>query len=141
MKIADDVILYSKPSRLPVDEVAPQHREVHNLGIRWGAWRNVGYTPSTCNSAEGEFEKGGRDATPASTAKPEVDPQIMLFDGAWRLMRRRVPGHAQCLSLYYYDREDLKLICRRLVLHWSNFSWYMGHSRSMVMNIMRELDS
>ena len=141
MKIADDVILYSKPSRLPVDEVAPQHREVHNLGIRWGAWQNFRYAPATCNSAEGDYEKGGRDATPPATSKPDADPQIMAFDSAWRLMARRVPGHAECIRLYYVERDDLKLICRKLVLHWSSFNWYISHSRSMVKNVMRELDT
>jgi len=142
MKIADDVILYSKPSRLPVDEVAPQHREVHNLGIRWGAWQNVRYQPATCNSAEGDFKEGRYpDTTPPSTAAQVADPQVMAFDSAWRLMARRVPGHAECIRLYYVERDDLKLICRKLILNAGNFGWYISHARSMVRNIMRELDS
>lgn len=138
-----DVRLYSKSSiqkPLPEDAIATQHMELHNELGRWGLWNRVVWSQSTCASAEKGFEKGGRDATPASTAPQPPNPKILAIDTAWRLMKRRVPQHALCIWLYYVERNDLTLICRKLKLHWSSFGWFMNHSRSMVRNLMRELD-
>lgn len=83
--------------------------------------------------------RGGRDAPPAATAPQPPDPQLVAVDTAWRLMVRRVPKHARCIFSCYIQRCPPKVICRRIHIHWREFPKFMGHSRSMVVNILKEL--
>jgi hypothetical protein len=65
---------------------------------------------------------------------------LVAIDQAIRLMIRRVPRHAICIKHFYVDREDPKLICRRLTIYGPAFARFMWHCRAMVLNILRELD-
>ena len=132
--------LYSKPVVFAVDEVLPQHATIHADLERWGAWLREKYTPSTCASMEKDFYKGGADATPPATAPKPADPRLVHIDQAWRLMVRRVPDHARCLHLFYIEREEPKLIARRLAIEKRAFPRFMAYCRAMVLNILRELD-
>lgn len=139
--------LYTRLIRAPVDAVAAQHQDIHEWLGKWGAWQRERYTPETCASMEKLYYRGGRDATPPSTAPSPPDPRLTAIDAAWRLMVRRVPQHAEALFLYYVGVRDkavirpaeATLICRKIRIHWSDFSRWMGHSRAMVINLMREL--
>jgi hypothetical protein len=140
--------LYAKPSNLPVDVIEERHRDIHEWLDKWGAWQRQRYTPETCASMEKLYLRGGRDATPPETAPKPPDPKLVAIDLAWRLMVRRVPQHAEALFLYYVGiaigRRRVPLepraICRRIRIHPKDFSRWMAHSRSMVLNVMRELD-
>ena len=130
--------LYSKPVLLPEDLIAPQHQAIHADLDRWARWVSEGYTPATCASLEKYYLKGGRDVAPATAPLP-ANPRLEAIDRAVRLMRMRVPQHAEAIYRYYVEREEPQLICRRLCLHRLDFPRFMGHARSMVSNILREL--
>ena len=132
--------LYSKPVLLPEDVIAPQHQAIHADLELWARWVSEGYTPATCASLEKYYLKGGRDVAPA-TAPPPANLRLEAIDRTVRLMRMRVPQHAEAIYRYYVEREEPKLICRRLRLHRLDFPRFMGHARSMVSNILRELDA
>lgn len=125
----------------PVDVVAPQHANIDALLERWARWNRERYEPATCASMEKLYLRGGRDATPPATAPQPPDPQLVAVDSAWRLLVRRSPRHAECLHLFYVVGCEPKVLCRRLHLHWSHFGRFIGLARSMVSNIMRELDA
>jgi len=139
--------LYSRAPRCPADVVDPKHAEIHDLLTRWGNWLRERYEPATCGSLEKDWFKGGAEATPPATAPLEVDPRIEAFDHAMRLVRIRVPQHAEALRLYYVERmipwdarRNRDSICRLLRIHWKDFDRFMGHCRSMARNILLELD-
>lgn len=144
LSMTHDVRLFSRRDDRwigPVDVVAPHNAAIHELLERWARWNLLRYEPATCASLEKLYLRGGRDATAPATAPQPPDPQIVAVDQAWRLMVRRVPQHAECIYLFYIARADGKAICRRLRLHWLDFSRFVGHARSMVSNIVKELEA
>jgi hypothetical protein len=137
----EPVRLYSKQKLVAADSVLPQHRAIHEDLDRWGSWLRERYDPVTCGSIEKKYEKGGRDATPPSTAPQPADPRLTAIDQVVRLMRMRVPQHAECLTRFYLQRAEPAELCRRIAIHPRDFPRFMGHCRSMVLNILRELAS
>lgn len=140
----NQIRLYSRKPRVPEDIVEPQHQDVHGKLDRWGRWQREKYEPATCASIEKLYTKGG-DTTPPATAPQPLDPVTVAVDQAVRLLRRRVPDHAEALRLYYVGADgrrpmEPKLICRRLGLHWSHFRPFMSRARAMAINVLKELD-
>lgn len=158
--------LYSKESRLPRDIVAPQHAAIHIELDGFGRWNRERYKQGTCNSIEKRFFKGGRDATPASTAPVGVNPLYSQIDRVVRMMLYEVPRHGETIKLYYVGRlrEDRprrpgdqkratsptgliyipcrpEVICRLMTVRPADFPTWMGHCRSMVINLLRRQGS
>ena len=48
--------LYSRPSIVPVDTVAPQHLLIHADLERWGRWNTERIRPRSCASKERDFD-------------------------------------------------------------------------------------
>lgn len=138
--VDEGVRLYSRMPRVPVDVIAPQHIEIHADLERWGAWNRDRYQPATCASIEKMYEKGGRDATPASTAPSIVNPRHMQIERAVRYMGMRLPQHGETVKLFYVNRRTPQVICRLVVIHWRDFPVWIGTCRSMVVNIIKTLD-
>lgn len=135
----NDVRLYSKAPRVPVDVIAPQHTEIHAELERWGAWNRERYEAGTCSSMEKGFDNtGGRSVKKAVVSLPP-DPILRILDKTLRMMVMRVPQHAEAIKLYYATRRTPVVICRVLVIHWKDFGTWMFDARAMVINISREL--
>lgn len=150
--------LYSKPQRAPIDEVAPQHAQIHVELEAWGRWSREKYQPGTCDSIESRFDpgEGGRKVRPPTVSLPENDRHRQI-DQVVRYMRMHLVQHGEALKMYYvgvlpgdrprdpkrpvlaaqYIRCSPKAICRALHLHWSNFDNLMFDSRAALLNLLR----
>lgn len=136
--IDETVRLYAREPRVPVDDVLPQHQAVHADLERWGAWNRERYQQGMCSSIEKRFDnRGAREVGKAIVTLPP-DPKLRQIDTTVRHMALRVPEHAMAIKLYYADKRSPQTICRMLGIHWKDFGRWMGHARSMVMNIARE---
>jgi hypothetical protein len=151
----EDVRLYSKAPRMPVDVVAPQHAEIHHDLDRWGLWNRDRYQPGTCASMEKLYYKGG-DTTPPATAPTLANPRHLAIDRAVRRMSMGAHQHSETIKLYYVTRPVRRIvmrggtrievrcttaqaICGLLTIHWKDFGTWMFDCRSMVVNIIREI--
>lgn len=162
--MTDGVRLYSKPSRLPVDVVAPQHAEIHAELSKWGAWNRDRYEPGACESIEHRFDNtGGRRVKTPQIALPP-NPMLREIDRVVRLMGMRVPKHGETIKIYYvgklrdgqkrqrpgelkrpranagglvYIPCDPAKICRLMVIRWEDFPKWMHDCRSMVVNLLQ----
>lgn len=135
----DEVRLYSKQERIPVDVIAPQHSDLHADLERWGAWNRERYEQGTCESIEKNFdETGGRQVKRTQIALP-VNPRHGQLDRVVRLMQMRVPQHGGTIKLFYAKRKSPLTICHVMVLRFEDFPTWMFDCRAMVENILRRL--
>lgn len=80
--------LYSKQQRAPVDEVAGEHRIIHNDLERWGRWQRERYQQGTCASLEQNFDSsGGREPSKAIVSLP---PEPLLGRIEWTIVQMQV---------------------------------------------------
>ena len=137
--MAEDVRLYSKPPRVPVDAIAPQHIEIHAELERWGAWNRERYEAGTCSSIEKRYDhSGGRQVKKAVISLPP-DPVLFRLDRTVRYMVLSVPQHAETVKLFYVKRNTPWMICRLVSVHWKDFGKWMFDTRAMVINVSRAI--
>lgn len=125
----DELRLYSKPSNLPVDVVAPQHEAVHAELGRWGTWNALRYRAAICASVEGRY----REPTAPATGEA-VDPLIMAVE---RAVLRIPKDYRDTVRMFYVTRETPSYICRRFVLRPRAFPEWMFTARAMTCNQLR----
>jgi hypothetical protein len=129
--------LYTVPPRGPVDEVADQHKSLHADFEAWARWCREGRKAETCESIEGMYEEtGGRESKAPIITLPE-NPRHRSIDHVVRYMRMWMPTHGECIVLYYVERREPRLICRKLRMHWSGFGPLMFNTRAAVLNLLR----
>lgn len=151
--MTDDVRLYSKQPRLPVDVVAPQHLAIHAELERFGTWCRERIERGECESIEHLYdETGGREAKRATIALPP-DPRMHEIDRVLRHMRMRMPQHGEALRMFYvgalrtntsarglrYDQCAPKRICIVLHLRFEDFGGFMFDCRAAVLNLLRRM--
>lgn len=152
----EDLRLYSKAPRMPVDVVAPQHLEIHDDLERWGSWNRDRYQPGTCASIEKRYDAGGREVKKPVISLP-TDPRNLAIDRAVRRMSMGAHQHSETIKLYYVTRPvrrtvvrsgtritvgctTAQAICGLLTIHWKDFGTWMFDCRSMVLNTMKALE-
>jgi hypothetical protein len=125
-----DVRLWSREPRLPRDEIAPEHAQVHALLERWARANRERRSRATCSSVEKLYLRGGRDVTPASTAPA---PAVLLYERVERVVLRLPSEHSRTILLYYVERVQPVVICRRCRLRFADFPRWIGTTRAMVL--------
>jgi hypothetical protein len=132
-KEEEAVRLYSRGyrNRTPVDEILPQHREVHAHLIRWGMWAGARGRNRSLASIEGLYTKAG---TPASTAPLSADPQIMDME---RAVIRLPAAHMLTVRLLYVNRFAPVSICQRARMRYEAWPDHIATCRAMVVNLLR----
>jgi hypothetical protein len=123
--------LWSREPRLPHDEVAPEHAEVHSLLDRWARANRERRSRATCASMERLFLRGGRDATLPSTAP---SAPIALYARLEHVVLHLPSEHGKTIKLYYVERAAPVVICRRLEIRFQMFSVWMYGVRSLVLS-------
>lgn len=133
----EEIRLYSKATKCPVDIIAPQHEEIHADLERWGAWNRDRYRPKSCTSMEKNYHRGRGDqaaeypklpvSLPASAKNRQVDRAVI-----------RLPmQHRETVRLFYVEKKAPMAICRLIVLRWADFPRWMFDCRCMVLNVLR----
>ena len=136
MALDDEIRLYSKQARVPVDVVAPEHFELHSDLERWGQWNREGRPAGgTCNSIEGNMtsESGGREARAPQVSLPP-DPLMARIEAAVvRMMQDPVAGqYGETLREFYCKRWPAKTICWAHALQYEGFARWMWLAREAV---------
>jgi hypothetical protein len=126
-----EVRLWSREPRLPRDVVAPEHAQVHDLLERWARANRERRSRSTCASMERLFLRGGRDATPPSTAPAAP---VALYARVERVVLRLPSEHGQTVRLYYVAKLPPVVICRKLEIRFAMFAVWMHGVRSLVLS-------
>lgn len=131
----DDVRLYSKQQRVPVDVVAPEHLDLHSELERWGQWNREGRPgPGSCASLEGDFTgSGGRETrTPVVSLPP--DPRLARIEAAVvSMIRDRVAEqYGETLREFYCKRWEPKTVCWAHALQYEGFARWMYLCRQAV---------
>ena len=131
--VEEAVRLYSRGyrDRTPVDEILPQHREVHAHLIRWGMWAGARGRNRSLASVEGLYTKAG---TPASTAPLSADPKIMEME---RAVIRLPEAHRLTVRLLYVSRWSPVSICQRGKMRYEAWPEHIATCRAMVVNLLR----
>lgn len=135
MKPVEEAIrLYSRGyhNRTPVDEILPQHREVHAHLIRWGMWAGGRSRSRSLASVERFYRKESN--TPASTAPLSADPQIMEME---RAVIRLPDAHRLTVRLLYVNRWAPVSICQRTRMRYEAWPAHIATCRAMVVNLLR----
>lgn len=145
--MTDEVRMYSRQERTPVDVIAPQHIAIHADLERWGAWNRERHQQGSASSAEGDYEGGGggREVKRPSVALP-ANPRHGQLDRVVRLMQLRVPQHGETIKLFYAGARNRKgrvfpasptIICNVMMLRFEDFQKWMFDCRAMVVNLLR----
>lgn len=126
MALEDDIRLYSRQERNPVDVVATEHLFLHNDLERWGQWNREG-RPSggTCNSIEGDYRETGGRETRAPVISLPPDPLMARIERAVVTMigDRVAAQYGETLREFYCKRWAAKTIC------WAHGLQYEGYQR------------
>ena len=129
---------FSRRSRLPVDEVKPEHQAIHEELEKWGAWnRDRRKRRSTCGSIEGNYRIRSRDwhYPEMEEMMPHiVNPRMVVLDKAILQMPEQ---HRAFLRSYYVNKTPPEIVCRVQHVQRADFARWMDHARSMVMNLLR----
>ena len=133
MKKEEEPRRYSRGYRMrtPVDEVAPQHRQVHELLTRWGIWANSRASRGGLASIEGLYSRGG---LPPATAPLSADRQILACERA--VIRLPEVNRATVRRLYVYRLSALT-ICQFARLRYEAWPEHIATCRAMVVNLLR----
>lgn len=134
--VNEDVRLYSRQPRLPVDVIAPQHVEVHGHLERWGAWtRGSRGGPDTAGSAEGWYDpSSGREVRRPVIALPPNPMNICVY----RAVQAMPMQHGDTVKAFYVRRFEPAHICRKVaVIRFEDFARWMFDCRAMVINLLR----
>lgn len=128
------------PLRLPLDEIAPQHREIHSDLEAWGRW-NVDRKPAKvrCGSAERNYITNWRQYHYPSIAEmmPRLpNPRNREIDRAILLCALR---HQEVLRRYYVFRQRPEHICRRMPINFIHFGQLIFKARAGVINNLGRL--
>lgn len=126
----DEPRLYSKPVRVPVDIVAPQHEDIHADLEKWGRWNRERMRSRSCASAESVYE---RTRTPSATVE-EVDLRSVAIEKA---VLRMPEQQRDTTRLFYVQGVSPNGICRMFSLRYEAFPQWMFTCRSMVLNLLR----
>jgi hypothetical protein len=111
--LAPSIRLYSRQRRAPVDVVAVEHLEVHEQLEAWARSGRERRKAATCASVEKAYLRGGRDATPASTAPAPVNGVHARIEAIVVSLERERP---RTLTGYYIRKLPVWLICRQIGL-------------------------
>jgi DNA-directed RNA polymerase specialized sigma24 family protein len=124
--------LYSRgySERTPIDEIAPQHEEVHSLLVRWGGWVAKKHGKRSLASIEGLYSK----STPPSTAPEASDSGLMDVE---RAVLRMPKDHRKTVVLLYVRRFTPTSICSVLHLRYEGWPAWAFACRAMVRNLLR----
>jgi hypothetical protein len=131
--LAEGILLYSKGyrNRTPIEEILPQHRDIHARLIRWGMWAGSRGRSRSLASVEGLYTKAG---TPASTAPLSADPKVMEME---RAVIRLPEAHRLTVRLLYVNRWSPVSICQRTKMRYEAWPAHIATCRSMVVNLLR----
>lgn len=117
-----------------MDEVAPQHADIHLLFIRWGRWNWERKGRGTnLASAESLYSKV---TTPPSTAPMMADPTLMALE---RVVIRMPAQHGLTVRLLYIRRYTPYTICSavRPRLRYEAWPAWVFSCRAMAVNLLR----
>jgi DNA-directed RNA polymerase specialized sigma24 family protein len=128
---ADEPRLYSRPARVPVDVVEPQHEDIHAELEKWGRWNRERSRARGCASAESVYE---RTRTPGSTVE-EVDLRSVAIEKA---VLRMPEQQRDTTRLFYVQGVSPHGICRVFTLRYESFQGWMFTCRAMVLNLLRK---
>lgn len=133
----EGVRLWSRQRRAPVDEIAEQHRVVHEWLERWGRWQRGGSSgPATCNSLEGNFDpSAGREVKRPMVSLPPNPIYPRMNRAIWEMPLQ----HGETIRLFYGRRRSPMVICSVMVLRWEDFGKWMFDCRAMVRNRLRAM--
>ena len=136
----DEIRLYSKQARTPVDVVAVEHLMLHSDLERWGQWNREGRPAGgTCNSLEGNMtsESGGRETRSPVVSLPP-DPLMARIEAAVvRLIADPLlEPYGETLREFYCKRWPAKTICWAHGLQYEGFPRWMWLSREAVMALL-----
>ncbi len=128
--------LWSKQPRLPADVVAQEHRGVHALLERWGAWNRERYQQGTCASLESNYDNSGAREVKRPTVALPPDPRLRRIEEVVVAMMqdRSTEQHGETLREFYCKRWALKTICWAHALQYEDFGRWMYDCRAMVLN-------
>ena len=131
-----EVRLYSRgySMRAPVDEIAPQHEQVHALLCRWGAWASTRSSAGrSLASVEGLYRRAG---TAPATAPLAADKAILAVERA--LIGMPNEQETTLRRLYVYRMTPLA-ICKmmRPPLRYEAWPGHVFVCRAMVINRIR----
>jgi hypothetical protein len=129
--------LYSKQARIPVDEVAPEHEDIHIELDKWARWNMERYKSSSLCSVESLYQHG-RDGTPPATA-PVLDLRSMAIEVAVLKMRSDSmhKPYSDTIRMFYVQRKTPSFICRFHALKHRAFPSWMFTARHLVMHHLR----
>ena len=119
--------------RAPIDEIATQHQDLHERLVRWGDWNTARRPYSSLSSMQGLYARGGREATPASTAPPPDLPSIAIERAVIRMPKL----YRDMLRMLYVQRFSAFTICRTLRIRYEAFPVWTFTARAMVSNLLR----
>jgi hypothetical protein len=124
----------------PVDEVAPEHEDIHADLETWGRWnRDRRRVRRECGSVEHQHRSTGyrsyNDPMPEDfVVLLAPNPRNLAID---RAVLEVPDGHQQALKLHYVALAPAWLIVRRCAIQAGDFGRWMHDARCMVVNLLR----
>lgn len=125
----------------PIDDVAPEHADVHADLAAWGRWSLDRRSGVRCGSAESGYRSNWRSwhYPTAQEMMPSLpNPRAREVD---RAVLGLPDQHRQTVRLYYVFNARPEVICRRVVIRQTDFGRWMRDCRCMVLNRLRFNDA
>lgn len=120
------------PLRLPLDEIAEQHRAIHAELESWGRWNREGRPRVYCGSAESKYRAPLREPQPRWELPP--DPRLLELD---RAVRFQPELWRKVLASYYVHNTPVYILIRKLKIHFTHFGPIIFKARAGVLNRLR----
>lgn len=115
--------------------VAPDQQGVHNRLLNYGRWACDKMQTGHCNSAEWQYDAGGREAQPARVARAAVLDAEVIF-GALRQLPQR---ERIVLNLWYVNRRTPNRIAMRAGVSPRDLPAVLRSARQMLINRLRRV--
>ena len=128
---------------IPVDVIAPQHREIDAELSQWGQWSCEGRSALRCRSVEGAYRprNGNIDRWEFEPPRPSpVSVPNLRMREIDRAVLRVPEGHRNVLVLHYVAMARPERICRAVAIPQRDFGHWLFTARCMVVNLLREMD-
>jgi hypothetical protein len=128
-------------TRLPVDNIAPRHIDLHADLEGWGRWSRERRKRHECASLErayrapnGNIDMGWEHNAPQNKPVQIPNERVRALDRAILALPQL---HLAGMRLHYWHMRSPAHTCRSLALHFSMFGGFMTTGRDMVINILR----
>lgn len=127
----EQVRLYSRAPRVPIDVVAERHQGIHARLEQWGRWNAERYRASSCYSVESRY----REQSPRATGGI-LDLSSLAIE---RAVLRLPPMQRETVRMFYVVRRTPHAICKAYAIPFKSFASWMHMARAMVLNILRSI--